>query len=75
MMHATALISQTSKRGFDTTYTYDFAGRNVLATRPDTSTNAVLPGETVGLVDPRQWPGHPGQSRNRCAPRRMLFRP
>jgi YD repeat-containing protein len=45
------LTSQTSKRGFVTTYGYDFAGRNVLASRADGSTRQVDASQTMGLAD------------------------
>ena len=46
------LVQQKSKRGFFTQYEYNFAGRHVKATRPDTSTRALFPSEVIGLVDP-----------------------
>ncbi len=46
------LTSQTSKRGFVTTYQYNFAGKNIGATRPDGSTVSMSPQWMVGLVDP-----------------------
>ena len=51
------LISQVSKRGFQTTYTYDFAGRNVGVIRADGSTRGIAPGALVGLVDPKSGRG------------------
>jgi len=46
------LTSQTSKRGFVTTYQYNFAGKNIGAIRPDGSTVSMSPQWMVGLVDP-----------------------
>lgn len=46
------LTSQTSKRGFVTTYQYNFAGKNIGATRPDGSTVSMSPQWMVGLIDP-----------------------
>jgi YD repeat-containing protein len=46
------LNSQTSKRNFQTTYDYNFAGRNIQANLPDLATRQVAPSETVALVDP-----------------------
>ncbi|MDA2919342.1 PKD domain-containing protein [Desulfobacterota bacterium AH_259_B03_O07] len=43
------IISQTSKRGFVTTYQYNFAGRNTSAIRPDGSLWSVSPSSLVGL--------------------------
>ena len=51
------LVSQTSKRGFITTYAYDFAGRNVMSSRPDGSTRQVDAAETMGLADPNSGLG------------------
>ena len=45
------MITQTSKRGFITEYTYDFTGRNVSVKRQDDSINKIVPAETVGLFD------------------------
>ena len=45
------LTTETSKRGFVNTHTYNFAGRNVLVTRPDGTTREVSPSETFGLMD------------------------
>jgi len=53
------LISQTSKRGFLTTYQYNFAGRITGATRPDNSTISIVPQWTVSLVDPASGLGTP----------------
>jgi YD repeat-containing protein len=53
------LISQTSKRSFDTQYTYDFAGSNVLVSHPDGSTRLISPSATVGLVDLESGLGSP----------------
>ena len=45
------LISKNSKRGFNTTYGYNFAGQNVSVSKPD-GTNAFLnPAYEVGLPD------------------------
>jgi YD repeat-containing protein len=46
------LQTKTTKRGFAYTYAYDFAGRHMLSTWPDTSTREVEPIAVVGLVDP-----------------------
>lgn len=46
------LLSQTSKRGFTTTYEYNFAGRHVKSNWPDTSTRRIASIEVVGLIDP-----------------------
>ena len=53
------LIGQTSKSGFQTTYAYDLAGRNVGVTRTDGSTRGIVPSETVGLMDPASDLGTP----------------
>lgn len=45
------LISQISKRGFISTYEYNFAGRNVRAVRPDGSAVMISPSQTLGLVN------------------------
>ncbi|MEM7223637.1 MAG: PKD domain-containing protein [Pseudomonadota bacterium] len=54
------LTTQTSKRGFDTTYDYGFHGRNVQANRPDLSTRKVASAQVVGLVDPASGEGTEG---------------
>ena len=46
------LVSQTSKRGFDTAYTFGFHGRNTRADRPDASNVLIAPSRVVGLIDP-----------------------
>ena len=46
------LASQTSKRGFITTYEYDAFGRHVRANRSDATMRGVEPGESVALADP-----------------------
>ncbi|MGH7453955.1 MAG: hypothetical protein ACRENG_21570, partial [bacterium] len=46
------LMTQINKRGFSTTYHYNFAGRITKVVRPDGSTNEISPSETVGLIDP-----------------------
>ena len=51
------LISQTSKRGFETTYDYGFHGRNLQANRPDLSTRKVAPAEVMCLIDPAAGQG------------------
>lgn len=45
------MISQTSKRGFITTYEYNFAGRITQANRSDGSTRHIAPSQTIGLAD------------------------
>jgi RHS repeat-associated protein len=40
-----------SKRGFDTEYLYNFAGRNVQANRADNTTRKISPSETIGVID------------------------
>lgn len=45
------LTTQTNKRNGTTTYEYNFAGRNVKSTLPDTSTREASPLEMVGLAD------------------------
>jgi RHS repeat-associated protein len=44
------LISQTSKRNFETTYDYDAFGRNMQANRTDGSVRQVRAGDTTGLI-------------------------
>ncbi len=51
------MVSQTSKRGFETTYAYNFAGRNVRADRPDGSSVEIAPEQTFGLADPASGVG------------------
>lgn len=51
------LTTQISKRGFSTTYAYDFAGRNVKVTRPDGSINEMAYSEATGLIDPASGMG------------------
>ncbi len=51
------LTSQTSKRGFVTSYDYDFAGRAIRANRPDGSATELAAIETVGLIDPASGAG------------------
>ena len=46
------LVSQTSKRGFSTTYDYGFHGRVEQANWPDGSTRRIASAEVVGLLDP-----------------------
>jgi YD repeat-containing protein len=45
------LTSQTSKRGFVTSYDYGPHGRNVRADRPDSSFTLTAPSEVAGLID------------------------
>jgi len=45
------LVTQTSKRNFDTIYQYGFHGRNVRADRPDNSFALVSPSEVVGVIN------------------------
>ena len=45
------LISQFSKRDFETTYDYGFHGRATAAHRPDGSDNLFSPSQVVGLID------------------------
>ncbi len=54
------LLTQTSKRSFDTGYAYDFAGRNTRADRPDGSVRRVAPVAVVGLIDAGSGLGTPG---------------
>ena len=53
------LIAQISKRGFRTSYAYDFAGRNVGVRRSDGSTRGIVSSGTVGLRDPASGVGTP----------------
>ena len=43
--------TKTSKRGFATSYLYDFAGANTQANLPDSSTRLLSPSRVVGLID------------------------
>ncbi len=43
------MVAQRSKRGFETRYFYNFAGRHVRSELPDGSTREVTPLETMGL--------------------------
>lgn len=45
------LISQKSKRGFSSTYQYNFAGRNTSAVRPDGSSVLIQPSSIFTLPD------------------------
>ena len=53
------LIAQISKRGFRSSYAYDFAGRNVEVRRSDGSTRGIFSSGTVGLRDPASGVGTP----------------
>ncbi len=53
------LTSQTSKRGFVTSYDYGFHGRNVRADRPDGSFALTAASEVVGLIDVSAGEGTP----------------
>jgi len=53
------LIAQISKRGFRSSYAYDFAGRNVGVRRSDGSTRGIVSSGTVGLRDPASGVGTP----------------
>ncbi|MCG8434279.1 MAG: hypothetical protein MJA83_09640 [Gammaproteobacteria bacterium] len=45
------MVTQVSKRGFSTTYEYNFAGRTTKANRPDGSSVSLVPAQTIALVD------------------------
>lgn len=45
------VVLQRSKRGFDTLYEYDFAGRFKRSIRPDGSTRQLISSETIALID------------------------
>lgn len=51
------MISQISKRGFETTYEYNFAGRNIGVRRTDGSLARIQPGQLVGVIDPTKGIG------------------
>ncbi len=53
------MASQTSKRGFVTSYDYGFHGRNIGSVRADGSTRALSPNAVVGLIDSGQGFGTP----------------
>ncbi|MBI4342102.1 MAG: hypothetical protein HY599_01900, partial [Candidatus Omnitrophica bacterium] len=46
------LITQTNARGFQTHYTYDFAGRLVGVERAEGATREIQVSQTLGLIDP-----------------------
>ena len=55
------LTTQINKRGFPTQYTYNFAGQNVIASRPDGSTIATSHSEAIGLIDTSNGLGTPSK--------------